>query len=53
MKRLLRGDAQRSVVDPGSVDRPELIDWYAHIGAAHRMRDGTVAGSVASRSPNG
>ncbi|MEV8062101.1 acetoacetate--CoA ligase, partial [Streptomyces antimycoticus] len=53
VKRLLRGEARRSVVDPGSVDRPELIDWYAHIGAAHRRRDDTAAGSAASRSPNG
>lgn len=39
VKRLLRGEARNTVVDPGSVDRPELIDWYARIGAAHRKRN--------------
>ncbi|TMU98513.1 acetoacetate--CoA ligase [Streptomyces sp. DASNCL29] len=53
VKRLLRGDAQDTVVDPGSVDRPELIDWYARIGAAHRTRRGTALGSAPSRSANG
>ncbi len=53
VKRLLRGDAQDTVVDPGSVDRPELIDWYARIGAAHRTRRGTALRSAPSRSANG
>ncbi|MEU5088888.1 acetoacetate--CoA ligase [Streptomyces sp. NPDC021356] len=40
VKRLLRGDAPDTVIDPGSVDRPELIDWYARFGAARRARHG-------------
>ncbi|GAA1959421.1 acetoacetate--CoA ligase [Amycolatopsis minnesotensis] len=36
VKRLLRGDDPDTVVDPGSIDRPDLIGWYRHIGIAHR-----------------
>ncbi|MGW0193967.1 acetoacetate--CoA ligase [Nonomuraea sp. NPDC003201] len=36
IKRLLRGDAPDTVIDPGSVDRPSLINWYHEIGLARR-----------------
>ncbi|MEU1802798.1 acetoacetate--CoA ligase [Streptomyces sp. NPDC019937] len=45
VKRLLRGDAQDTVGDPGSVDRPDLLDWYVRIGTAHRARRGTAPGT--------
>ncbi|WP_030843627.1 acetoacetate--CoA ligase [Streptomyces hygroscopicus] len=53
VKRLLRGDPPHTVADPGGVDRPELIDWYAHFGAVHRTCDDAAAASVPYRSPNG
>ncbi|MFB7595017.1 acetyl-coenzyme A synthetase N-terminal domain-containing protein [Streptomyces sp. NPDC056160] len=40
VKRLLRGDAPDTVIDPGSVDKPELIDWCPRFGAARRARHG-------------
>ncbi|MBN9747046.1 acetoacetate--CoA ligase [Amycolatopsis sp. A1MSW2902] len=36
VKRLLRGEEPDSVVDPGSVDQPELLDWYRQVGMTKR-----------------
>lgn len=36
VKRLLRGEKPDSVVDPGSVDRPDLLDWYRQVGMTRR-----------------
>ncbi|MGW4092695.1 acetoacetate--CoA ligase [Nocardia sp. NPDC004750] len=38
IKRLLRGEDPATVVDPGSIDRPDLVGWYRDIGAAHRTK---------------
>ncbi|WP_214410273.1 acetoacetate--CoA ligase [Sphaerisporangium fuscum] len=38
IKRLLRGDDPATVLDPGSIDQPGLIDWYREIGIAHRAK---------------
>ncbi|MBB4919320.1 acetoacetate--CoA ligase [Streptosporangium saharense] len=37
VKRLLRGDDPASVVDPASIDRPDLLAWYREIGTQHRQ----------------
>nr|BFD87235.1 hypothetical protein StreXyl84_66360 [Streptomyces sp. Xyl84] len=44
IKRLLRGDAPETVVDPGSVDRPGLISWYHGIALARRTEPGAEHG---------
>ncbi|MFC4049944.1 acetoacetate--CoA ligase [Actinomadura syzygii] len=36
VKRLLRGDDLDSILDPASVDRPDLLDWYRQQGALRR-----------------
>lgn len=36
VKRLLRGEEPDNVVDPGSVDRPDLLDWYRQVGMTKR-----------------
>ncbi|MGW4394950.1 acetoacetate--CoA ligase [Amycolatopsis nivea] len=36
VKRLLRGAAPDNVVDPGSVDQPDLLDWYRQVGMTKR-----------------
>ena len=39
VKRLLQGSVEGAAFDAGSVDDPELIDWYLDVGAEHG-RDG-------------
>ncbi|MFD3374850.1 MULTISPECIES: acetoacetate--CoA ligase [unclassified Streptomyces] len=41
VKRLLQGAPAEQVVNPASVDAPELIDYYARLGAERRARTGT------------
>ncbi|MEV7009201.1 acetoacetate--CoA ligase [Streptosporangium sp. NPDC051022] len=41
VKRLLRGDDPANVVDPASIDRPDLLAWYQEVGA-RRRRHATV-----------
>ncbi|WP_055615314.1 acetoacetate--CoA ligase [Streptomyces phaeochromogenes] len=41
VKRLLQGAPAEQVVNPATVDAPELIDYYARLGAARRARTGT------------
>ncbi|MFD2466232.1 acetoacetate--CoA ligase [Amycolatopsis silviterrae] len=36
VKRLLLGDDPDAVVDPGSVDRPDLLSWYRQFGLARK-----------------
>lgn len=36
VKRLLQGAPAEQVVNPATVDSPELIDYYAHLGEARR-----------------
>ncbi|HJQ07487.1 MAG TPA: acetoacetate--CoA ligase [Nocardioides sp.] len=36
VKKVLLGQDLSGALDPGSVDAPELLDWYAAVGAAHR-----------------
>lgn len=36
IKRVLRGEDPATVIDPGSIDRPDLVSWYREIGASHR-----------------
>ena len=38
VKRLLQGAPVEQVVNPAAVDAPELIDYYAHLGADRRGR---------------
>ena len=39
VKRILGGEGSGAVLDHGSVDRPELLVWYAGLGALHRARE--------------
>jgi len=41
VKRLLQGAPAEQVVNPATVDAPELIDYYARLGAERRARTGT------------
>ncbi|GAB4004224.1 acetoacetate--CoA ligase [Nocardioides ultimimeridianus] len=36
VKKVLLGQDLSGALDPGSVDAPELLDWYAAVGAEHR-----------------
>jgi acetoacetyl-CoA synthetase len=36
VKKVLLGRDLSGALDPGSVDAPELLDWYAAVGRAHR-----------------
>ncbi|MFJ9821902.1 acetoacetate--CoA ligase [Streptomyces sp. NPDC101151] len=38
VKRLLQGAPADQTVNPGAVDDPDLIDYYARLGAEHRAR---------------
>ncbi|WP_433153648.1 acetoacetate--CoA ligase [Actinomadura nitritigenes] len=38
VKRILLGHPVADVVDPTSVDHPELLEWYAEVGAQRRAR---------------
>ncbi|MZG14945.1 acetoacetate--CoA ligase [Streptomyces sp. SID5914] len=38
VKRLLQGAPADQVVNPGAVDNPEIIDYYAQLGADRRAR---------------
>ncbi|MEU2287015.1 acetoacetate--CoA ligase [Streptomyces sp. NPDC013178] len=38
VKRLLQGAAVEQVVNPAAVDAPELVDYYARLGAERRNR---------------
>jgi acetoacetyl-CoA synthetase len=52
VKRLLQGAPAEQVVSPAAVDRPDLIGFYAGLGADRRQRRGRCAdrtGSVAGR----
>ncbi len=40
VKRLLQGSVAGAAFDAGSVDDPELIDWYLQVGAQHSRPDG-------------
>lgn len=40
VKRLLQGAPAEQVVNPATVDAPELIDYYARLGAERRARTG-------------
>ncbi|TRO59624.1 acetoacetate--CoA ligase [Streptomyces sp. IB201691-2A2] len=40
VKRLLQGTPAEQVVNPATVDAPELIDYYARLGAERRARTG-------------
>ncbi|MFG2366863.1 acetoacetate--CoA ligase [Streptomyces mirabilis] len=42
VKRLLQGAAVEQVVNPAAVDAPELVDYYARLGAERRSRRGTA-----------
>ncbi len=39
VKRLLTGSVSGAAFDAGSVDNPDLIDWYVELGARHNRRD--------------
>jgi acetoacetyl-CoA synthetase len=43
VKRLLQGAPAEQVVNPAAVDAPELIEYYARLGADRRSRKGTEA----------
>lgn len=36
VKKVLAGQDLTGALDPGSVDAPELLDWYADVGRRHR-----------------
>jgi acetoacetyl-CoA synthetase len=36
VKRMLQGSATGATFDAGSVDQPELIDWFVAVGERHR-----------------
>lgn len=36
VKKVLLGQDLSGALDPGSVDAPELLDWYAEVGSLHR-----------------
>ena len=36
VKKVLLGQDLSGALDPGSVDAPELLDWYAEVGRSHR-----------------
>jgi acetoacetyl-CoA synthetase len=38
VKRMLQGTATGSTFDAGSVDQPDLIDWFVAVGERHRAR---------------
>jgi acetoacetyl-CoA synthetase len=38
VKKVLAGQDLGRAYDPGSVDAPELIDWYRTVGRSHRTR---------------
>jgi acetoacetyl-CoA synthetase len=40
VKRILSGHAPAEVVDPDSVDRPELLEWYVEVGGRRRAERG-------------
>ncbi|GLP66471.1 hypothetical protein TUSST3_30910 [Streptomyces sp. TUS-ST3] len=48
VKRLLQGAPVEQVVNPAAVDNPDLIDFYARLGAERRSWRSTGAG----RSPD-
>ncbi len=39
VKKVLAGQDLAGALDPGSVDAPELLDWYAEVGRAQRAAD--------------
>ncbi len=41
VKRLLQGAPAEQVVNPAAVDAPDLIDYYARLGAERRERRST------------
>jgi acetoacetyl-CoA synthetase len=40
VKKVLSGQDLSGALDPGSVDAPELLDWYADVGRRHRRAAG-------------
>ncbi len=49
VKKLLAGQDLAGALDPGSVDAPELLDWYAEAGRTRRRRTRIETESSGSR----
>lgn len=49
LKRLMQGASPAAVVDPATVDVPEVLDWYVQIAAARTAPDARH-GNIAVRS---
>ncbi|MFC9768180.1 acetoacetate--CoA ligase [Rhodococcus jostii] len=50
LKRLMQGASPAAVVDPATVDAPELIDWYVQLAAARTAPDNPHQDATAARS---